>query len=245
MSDSPIQKDDELQPSIQPDLLEGESGAVLPEPTAPTIRTKSHRAGIGGTFSHSPDCKCNPCAARRRQQETLAIAAGVGGAQLAAPTGNPTKTVLTKAGVRKAAPRDLRSRIAQYLHYSMTLPNATKAEIADKMGITPKRLYEILQEGRSEGILEFSDPLDRIDYELVPKILDNLNHFLDIRDKTVTIEAAKGTLFKTYQESRGLTESSQTVLALKIEMPDGQDVKIVTGHIVGRPKELVSDPDAL
>lgn len=212
--------------------FENSPRAVLPEPNKPN----RERAGIGGTFSHSPDCSCNPCKARRRQQEALAVAAGIGGAHLASE-----KPVTDKNGFKKAAPKGLRQRVAQYLHYSIAFPNASKSSIAEKMGLSPKRLYEIILEGRREGLIEFSDPLDRIDYELVPKILDNLNHFLDLRDKTVTIEAAKGTIFKAYQESKGISDSNQTVLALKIELPDGNDVKLVAGRIVGVPKQLVAD----
>ena len=208
-------------------------GSVLPKSNKPNSRP---RAGVGGTFSHGSTCDCNPCKARRRQQETLAVAAGIGGAHLAS---GPTKTITTKTGVKKAAPKDLRARIAQFLHFSMMFPNAPRTELAEKMGITPKRLYEIITKGKNEGLIEFSDPLERLDYEIIPKIVDNLIYFLNAKDKTVTIEAAKGTLFPAYKESRGMSETSQTVLALKIELPDGNEIKVVGGgRIVGTPKAL-------
>lgn len=214
-----------------------QSGAVLEKPDQPASQYAKGRKGVGGTFSHSINCQCNPCKARQRQQETLAIAAGIGGAHLA----DPVRAITTKTGVKKPAPKGIRERVAQYLHYSMMFPNAPKTEIAEKMGLSAKRLYEVITAGKEAGLIEFSDPMDRIDYEIVPKIVNNLIEFLDAKDKTVTIEAAKGTLFKAYQESRGLNEQNQTVLALKIEVPDGQEVKVLAGRIVGTPKRL-ADP---
>lgn len=212
------------------------TGNVLPESDQPANQSRS-RAGIGGTFSHAYDCKCNPCKARRRKQETLALAAGTRGIPLVASK-PPEKSITTVKGIKKAAPKPLRERTAQFLSYSMAFPNASKVEIAEKMGITTKRLYELLTAAKKEGLLEFTDPFDRIDYEIVPKIIDNINHFLDAKDKTVTIEAAKGTIWKTYQESKGISDTNQTVLALKIEMPDGQAPKLMAGRIVGQPKTL-------
>ncbi len=151
----------------------------------------------------------------------------------------PAKTIVDKNGIKKPAPQDIRTRVAQFLRVNMAFPDLPKREQAEKMGITYKRMHEIIIQGQALGLIKFIDPLDRIDYELIPKIVDNLNYFLDAKDKTVTIEAAKGTLFRTYQESKGITEGSQTVLALKIEMPEGNAMPILTGHIVGKPKNRI------
>ena len=200
----------------------------------------SERAGVGGTFSHGPLCKCYPCSARRRKQEAIVSGARVGGMLLAAQH-VPEKAITDKNGVKKAAPKDIRERVAQFLQLDIAFPSATKAELAEKMGLTAKRLYEIIQKGRETGLIKFVDPIDRIDYELIPKIVENLNYFLDAKDKTVTIEAAKGTIFKAYQDSKGISDSNSMVLALKIEMPEAMDAKILTGHIVGKPKALLEE----
>lgn len=157
-----------------------------------------------------------------------------------APKSAPIKEITTPTGKKRPAPRSLRDRVAQYLHYSMTYPNETMTGLAEKMGIDRRHLHRIIKEGQEAGILIFDDPLDRIEHEIVPKVVDNLNHFLDLKDRAVTIEAAKGTIFRAYQDAKGIIESQQTILALKIEQPDGSDVKILTGHIVGRPKELAN-----
>lgn len=154
---------------------------------------------------------------------------------------DPLHPVVDKLGRTKVAPRTLRERVAQFIRLNAQYPNATRTEIAERMGVARSQLYRYIKEGQEAGLLRFDDPIEKLENEIIPKVVDNLNYFLDAKDKTVTIETAKGTIFKQFQEARGLNENNQTVLALKIEQPDGQEIKIMTGHIVGRPKELV-DP---
>ncbi len=134
--------------------------------------------------------------------------------------------------------RAARERVAQYITFKVAYPDATRAEIAVKMGIALSTLNGYVQLGHKHGLVTFIDPLERIEFELIPKVIDNLSHYLDEKDKTVTIETAKGTIFKQFQESKGILEAPQTVLAIKIEQPDGSAIKMVSGHIVGRPKKL-------
>lgn len=215
----------------------------LPEAPDRPRRSVHEIKGPGGTFTHSPECRCRPCSARRRKQKALAIATGVGGPDLDAAF--PEKTVTDKRGHSRAAPRSLRDRIAQYLHFALLFPNSTKSDIASKMGLSNSTLYELLRQGQEHGLLKFTDPLEMIEYQIIPKIVNNLNYYLDQKDKTVTIEAAKGTLFPAYKESRGIQEGSQTVLALKIEPAGDSGIKVLAGHIVGRPKGLPEDDEVL
>lgn len=161
-----------------------------------------------------------------------------------APVSAPAKPLTTRKGRVHAAPRSLRDRIAQYLHYAALSPNETMAAIAEKMGVGRSHLYTLIKQGQEAGILVFSDPMERIEYQIIPKVVDNLNYFLDAKDKTVTIEAAKGTIFRAYQDSKGITDGGQTILALKIEQADGSELRVLTGRIVGTPKEL-PEADAL
>ena len=218
-------------------------GPVSPEPAKPNRKKPRRlglRPGIGGTYSHKSTCTCNPCKSRRREKEALAIAAGTEWKELDSE-GNPLKPVVCRNGRRMSAPRSLRHRAAQYLHLSMMNPNQPVSAIAEKMGISRTQLYNVIKDGQSAGFLTFDDPLERIEHQIIPKVVDNLNFFLDAKDKTVTIEAAKGTLFKSYQDSKGISDGNTTVLALKIEQADGgSEVKVLSGHIVGRPKGLPS-----
>jgi DNA-binding Lrp family transcriptional regulator len=119
-------------------------------------------------------------------------------------------------------------------------PTITNVEIAEKLGIGRTTLQAIIRQAKAEGWLQFSDPMTRIEYEIIPKAVDNLNYWLEKRDKVATLETMKGTAFKDYQAYKGTGDNgSTTYLALKIEMPDGEDApKVIEGKIVGKPKEL-------
>lgn len=118
----------------------------------------------------------------------------------------------------------------------------TTNEIAEKIGLGPKTLNNYIRQAVKEGWLKFEDPRERLDFELIPKVVRNLNELLDKRDKTITIETAKGTLFKQFQQEHGIAEGNSNVIALKIEAApslEGQQIKVISGQVVGKPKELV------
>jgi hypothetical protein len=114
----------------------------------------------------------------------------------------------------------------------------TNRECAQRMGMTRQNLSYILNKAVAEGWLKFDDPIERLEHEIIPKALDNLTILLNDRDRVATLETMKGTSFPAYREAKGIGDAPQTVLALKIETADPAQAKIVTGTIVGRPKEL-------
>ena len=137
-----------------------------------------------------------------------------------------------------------RTLIAQWIALRAVEPDITNAEVASRLGVNKSTLTGCIQRAVRSGILEFEDPLARMSYQIVPKVIDGLNALLDQGDKTAIIEAAKGTVFKTYAESMGVREAPQTVLALKIEQaPANSDIKIIAGHIVGRPKGIAREDE--
>lgn len=133
-----------------------------------------------------------------------------------------------------------RDRILQFLAIRNDEPDLNHADIARKIGIAPRTLYSLITKATKEGWLQFSDPVSRIENEVIPKVVDNLVYFLDKKDRTTTLETAKGTIFKKYQEEQGISDAAQTVLALRVEIPDMATgaPKVLTGRIVGKPKEL-------
>lgn len=133
--------------------------------------------------------------------------------------------------------------MARWLTLKALDPDITIAEAARQIRCGRKTLNASIQLAVEEGWLKFEDPLAKLEYQIIPKVVRNLNRFLDEGDKQVTIETAKGTLFKAYAESKGLGETAQTVLALKIELPEGENLKIVAGHIIGKPRVL-EEPEA-
>jgi hypothetical protein len=90
------------------------------------------------------------------------------------------------------------------------------------------------------------DPLLRIEHELIPKIVNNLNHFLDEGDRTVTIEAAKGVVFPQYRESKGITETKIAILGLQIQLPESGDMtQVGRGMISGMPKPAALEAEII
>ncbi len=130
-----------------------------------------------------------------------------------------------------------RGCIAKWIALRALDPDITQVEAARQIGMSRRHLQNVIQRAAQEGWLKFEDPLNRLEYVVVPKVVDNLEKFLAEGDKTTTIETAKGTIFKQYQESKGISDASQTILALRIEPADG-DVKVITGQIVGKPRQL-------
>lgn len=111
-------------------------------------------------------------------------------------------------------------------------------EIAEKIGITHTYLKSLLWRATKEGWLKFTDPEARLEHEIKPIIIDNIKHFLLAKDRTMTIESAKGVgFFKSHQAVKVEGNAPQTILALKIEaLPS--PAQIVEGNIVGQPREL-------
>jgi len=131
-----------------------------------------------------------------------------------------------------------RECIAKWIALRALDPDITQVEASRQIGISRRHLQTLIQRAAQEGWLKFEDPLNRLEYVVVPKVVDNLEKFLREGDKTITIETAKGTIFKQYQESKGISDGNQTILALKIEPADASQIKVVTGQIVGTPRQL-------
>lgn len=128
--------------------------------------------------------------------------------------------------------------IVEWIALRSLEPDITNKDAAARMGIGRPTLQTIITRAAKEGWLKFDDPLNRLEYQVLPKVVDNINRFIEEGDKTVTLETAKGTLFPAYRERQGISDASQTILALKIEPADNQEVKVITGQIVGTPRRL-------
>lgn len=188
--------------------------------------------------AHKPGCKCSFCATRDGAKEAHFVTAGSGKTVVAPLVG-------VKEQVNKDLPalvgqsRKARQRVAEWIAIRAAEPHLRQKDIAERMGITAGTLSNLLANAQRKGWLVFDNPMDKIEYQIVPKVVDNLLEFLDQKDKTVTLETAKGTVFKQYQAAKGVQDVQNTVLALKIEMADpGTPTKIITGQIVGQPRSV-------
>lgn len=209
----------------------------------------SYQRTPGGPAQHkNPNCACNYCKARRRAQEAISQSDGIGRVPLD-PKGNILTDVIEANAPlvtygATALGNSSRDRVGQWVLMRHQEPGIKNIEVARRLGITIDTLNYHLNKATKEGWLKFDDPMSRIEHEIVPKVLANLSEFLDKKDKTVTIETAKGTVFKQFQESKGISESPQMVVAIKIEAADPDTVRAVTGQIVGKGRDVEESQDA-
>lgn len=189
----------------------------------------------GGTHFHKPGCKCNPCKARARAETSL-----VNSSRDARHLADSEETINADLPELITRKRSIRAHVADWVQIRSLEPGITNIEVAKRLGISVGHLNTILSRANKEGWLKFEDPIAKLEYEIVPKVVDNLNYFLDAKDRTVTIETAKGTIFRQFQEVKGISDAPKTVLAIKLELPEGLvQPSPGTGRIVGAPRQIV------
>ena len=117
------------------------------------------------------------------------------------------------------------------------------AELSVKVATLSTYVHRAVKSGflvnkRGESLL--ADPKDQVEYELAHKVVRNLGVLLDCGDlktqKEVTLEVAKGTLFKKFDQQVNVPLPNMNVLSLRIEMPRGADmITVREGSIGGKP----------
>ena len=189
------------------------------------------------TTTETTEAKTSP---RKRTKKAKPGSAGNGGALLDAEFLEKQKERRELGPIkhREIAQQNHKYWVGEWMAARLVEPAITQREMALRLGIHEVTLNTAVRQGIREGWLKFDEALERMKHEVVPKTLDNLIEFLDKKDKTVTVETAKGTIFKMYQASEGINEG-QLILALKIEtMPAVAQEKAIDAQIVGRPREL-------
>lgn len=209
---------------------------------------------VGGPSTHKPGCKCRPCSARRRKEEAgPSLPGGDGGdAWGLIPVQSPkipqehkVDQSLIEADLPPiiAQGRTIRDRVMQWVALKHKEPGISNVEVAKRLGISSTTLQAYLWRAGKEGWLKFDDPMSRVEYEIIPKVLDGLNSLLDAKDSKAIIESAKATIFKQYELSKGAKDAPTTIIALKIETGPNpvpsQPVQVaIEGQIVGVPRML-------
>ena len=122
-------------------------------------------------------------------------------------------------------------RIVAMKHYGMT-----NEDIARVLNISKGTIGSYLfRAGRNGWLDTLDDPKDEIEFNLAHKIVENLKSLMNSPDESirsqVTLEAAKGTIFKKFGEA--VQTSQPLVVALKIEMPVGGNQPIREGTLGG------------
>lgn len=196
---------------------------------------------------HKPGCLCPPC---KRAKETES--GGAGKRTSKAKTKARAKAIQNPANV--VVPPDqppvfmednsFKARLAQIAAFKAMGLNLS--EIADKLDLSYSTVKNIISKGNKLNLIQYDDPFERFENMLIPKVVDNIEYWLNEKDKKMTIEAAKGAgIFKAHQAIKVEGQAPQTVLALKIEMPEasGLESKAIVGHVVGRPRRIAAKKD--
>lgn len=201
----------------------------------PAADPEDSKPKSGADFHRNPNCPCRVCVARRRRAQAIALSVGVGGAEVSDALN--VDLIVQEAGT-------LRARIVKWLQLKQENPDITIDQAAKKIGVDHRTLNSTILKAVEEGWLKFEDPISNIEYQIIPKVVRNLSRLLDEGDKQVTLETAKGTVFKTYQESKGISDAPKTVLALKIEYPEMGTTTMpnMSGQILGSPRVLTPLP---
>ena len=206
----------------------------------PTPGPKQAIGRKGGPDTHRNGCLCNACVSRRRKAEALLVGAG--------SDSTPKKvqqTALAKANavLSDAHPKTAKlqkERIAKWLMWKSVEPKLTHSDAAERLGIAPQTLTNLIHEAAKEGWLQFVDPFAELEYKQIPMVNKVIGDHLAAGDKDVAVKMAQATIWKQYAASKGVNETPTTVLALKIEMPPNvnpSDVPI-RGVIVGQPRTI-------
>ena len=110
-------------------------------------------------------------------------------------------------------------------------------EIAESMNISPGTLATYIHQASQEGWLKIEDLTDRLEHVLSPKAVDNVEYFLTERDRTVTLDHLWGMgYYRTHQTVKGDGDHATSVLAIKIDLPPGTEIRQAGGRISGTPK---------
>lgn len=113
---------------------------------------------------------------------------------------------------------------------AMRLSGMEDPEIAKHLGISLKSVSPYVYRATKNGWLDIDyDPKERIQFQVMHKVVRNLEEGLESRGKMntgmkerthVALKIAEGTLFKQFDQQAAV-QSNSTVVAVQVVMPDG------------------------
>lgn len=127
---------------------------------------------------------------------------------------------------------------------AMRLSGLDDAEIAKQMGISEKSISPYVYRATKNGWLDIDyDPKERINFQLMHKVVRNLEEGLDIKNILATgmpvrthvaLKMAEGTIFKQFDQ-QAPQEARTTVVAVQVVMPDGPRQQVRADTTGGTP----------
>ncbi len=129
------------------------------------------------------------------------------------------------------SPDDSKVRIIAMQIIAMRISGMSDDEIAPLLNISRKSIAPYVYRAGKNGWLTLDQPKDRIEFELLHKVVRNLEEGLDAKPEAllntgmplrtaVALKVAEGTVFKQFSEP-ATQQIAQTAVAIRIEMPAG------------------------
>lgn len=155
-----------------------------------------------------------------------------------------TPSIEDTTGVKPSwyLPPDSKIRVVAMQIIAMRISGMEDEAIAEALGISVKSISPYIYRATKNGWLTLDDPKARLEYQMMHKVMDNINEGLNdtsrhmtsgMRVKTaVALKVAEGTIFKQFDTVADRTPST-TIVAVKIEMPEGPRPQIRAGNDVG------------
>lgn len=197
---------------------------ALTAPSSPESDAASLPLPPAETLAH-------PASSELPESTELSVAGNTG---LSVKKDNPYK-LPAKSKLKKTVMRILVLRTKGY----------ALADIGEMLGLSPHTIRGYLYKAGRNGWLEdLDDPRDRIEHDILHKVVRNMSDALDSADESrrddMTIKIAQGTVFKTFDQQANQAPPIMT-LAVKIEQAEGATTTVRAGAVVGRPAFVEGD----
>lgn len=142
----------------------------------------------------------------------------------------------------------MKGRVASWARMKAEEPGITNKEIAERLGISINTLGSCLTKGRKEGWLAFEDPMNAIQYEMIPRNVEQMQALMEAGDQKAILSVFKELTAPAYREAQGISDGKsgdQMMIAIKIEMPPADQMPVVRGVIIGEGRSLVKDGETI
>lgn len=138
-------------------------------------------------------------------------------------------------------PPDSKIRVVAMQIIAMRIAGMEDTEIAEKLNISRKSISPYIYRATKNGWLTLDDPKARLEYQMMHKVVDNINEGLNDRARhqtsgmmvgtAVALKVAEGTIFKQFDQE--VVSAPSTVVAVQVVMPDGPRPQVRVGNDIG------------
>ena len=206
-------------------------------------KQKKSRKGVGGHANHRPDCACNPCKAKRRQESMQGPEAPLQKAMI-----DLTDPDLVREIAIEALPKnDYRSKVAKWAQITMEEPKATNQEIAARLGISERSLRGYIGKARAEGFLQLAEPKEILEHESIPEAVRVVNGHLKEGSLKAAIEVLKGMgVLKSHSAIQQEAEVTHHIPPIELRLPADFTAQMAQMQgVVGRGNEVIIDAEVI